>query len=91
MGASYRFGAALNLQFIKNFAVMPFDRVQCQEKPLADLTVDQPIGDEPIPFWRKHFATWQPSAAPVKQTGSRNTAGNAEALRRFVARHAEDV
>ncbi len=25
---------------------MPFDRVQGEEKPLADLTVRQPLGDE---------------------------------------------
>jgi hypothetical protein len=33
------FGAALNLQFVKNLAVVPFDRIQGQEKPLADLSI----------------------------------------------------
>jgi len=37
--ASDGFGAALNLQFVKNFAVMPFDRIQGEEKPLADLSI----------------------------------------------------
>ena len=38
-GAGDGFGAALNLQFVKNFAVMPFDRVQGEEKPLANLSI----------------------------------------------------
>ena len=45
-GASDRFGAALNLQFVKNFAVMPFDRVQGKEKPLANLTIRESLGNE---------------------------------------------
>jgi len=35
-GAGDRFGAAVDLQFVENFAVMPFDRVQGQEQPLAN-------------------------------------------------------
>jgi hypothetical protein len=32
---------------------------------LADIPDDQPIGDEPFTFWRKHFAATFASAAPV--------------------------
>ena len=45
-GAGDGFGAALNLQFVKNFSVMPFDRVQGEEKPLADLTIRESLGNE---------------------------------------------
>ena len=45
-GASYRFGATLNLQFVKDFAVMPFDRVQGEEKPLANLSIRESLGNE---------------------------------------------
>ena len=45
-GAGDGFGAALNLQFVKNFAVMPFDRVQGEEKPLADLSIRESLGNE---------------------------------------------
>ncbi len=38
-GAGDGFGATLNLQFVKNLAVMPFDRVQGEEKPLAYLSI----------------------------------------------------
>ena len=39
IGAGDSFGAALHLQFIKNLAVMPFDRIQCEEKFLAYLMI----------------------------------------------------
>ena len=38
-GAGYGFGAALDLQFVEDFAVVPFDRVQGKEQPLAHLTI----------------------------------------------------
>ena len=38
-GTRDSFGAALNLQFIKDDPVVPFDRAQGKEKPLADLPV----------------------------------------------------
>ena len=38
-GTGDGFGAALHLQFVEDPAVVPFDRVQGQEKPLADLSV----------------------------------------------------
>ena len=46
MGTGDSFGAALNLQFVKDFAVMPFDRVQGEEKPLADLSIRESLGNE---------------------------------------------
>jgi hypothetical protein len=39
VGAGDSFGATLNLQFVKNFSVMPLDRVQGEEKPLAYLSI----------------------------------------------------
>ena len=34
---------------------------------LDAIPLSQRIGDEPVKFWRQHFAAWQPSAAPVSQ------------------------
>jgi len=45
-GASDGFGAALNLQLVEDPAVMPFDRVQGEEKPFADLPVRETLGDQ---------------------------------------------
>ena len=45
-GAGDGFGAALNLQFVKNLAVMPFDRVQGKEQPLANLSIRESLGDQ---------------------------------------------
>ncbi|MFZ1748184.1 MAG: hypothetical protein WAU17_19935 [Nitrospirales bacterium] len=49
-GASYGFGAALNLELFKDSAVVPFDCVQGEEKPLADLPVRESLGDQPQDF-----------------------------------------
>jgi hypothetical protein len=46
VGTRAGFGAALNLQFVKDLAVMPLDRVQGQKKPLADLPVRESLGNE---------------------------------------------
>ena len=45
-GSGYSFGAPLNLQFVINSAVVPFDRVQGEEKPLANLTIRESQGNE---------------------------------------------
>ena len=42
VGAGDGFGAALHLEFVEDPAVVPFDGVQGQEKPLADLPVREP-------------------------------------------------
>lgn len=39
---------------------------------LSAIPDDQPIGDEPLAFWRKHFAAWLPSAAPSGMGSSRD-------------------
>ena len=41
-GAGDGFGAALHLEFVEDPAVVPFDGVQGQEKPLADLRFERP-------------------------------------------------
>ncbi len=38
-GAGDGFGAALHLQFVEDPAVVPFNRVQGQEEPLANLAI----------------------------------------------------
>jgi hypothetical protein len=45
-GTRYRFGATLNLQFVKDNPIVPFDSTQGEEKPLADLTVRESLGNE---------------------------------------------
>ena len=45
-GAGYGFGAALNLEFVEDSAVVPFNRVQGEEKPLANLTIRESLGNE---------------------------------------------
>ena len=45
-GTGDSFGATLNLQFVKDSAVVPFDRVQGEEKPLANLTIRESLGNE---------------------------------------------
>ena len=46
VGAGDGFGAALDLKFVENPAVMPFDRVQGQEQPFTDLAVRESLGDQ---------------------------------------------
>ena len=43
-GAGNGFSATLNLQFFKNPAVVPFDRIEGEKKPLADLSIRESMG-----------------------------------------------
>ena len=45
-GAGDGFGAALHLEFVEDAAVVPFDGVQGQEKPFADLPFRESPGDQ---------------------------------------------
>ena len=45
-GASDGLGAALHLQFVKNVPVMPLDRVQRDDEPLANLAIRESLGNE---------------------------------------------
>ena len=45
-GACDRFGATLDLEFIKDYPIVPFDRTQGEEKPLANLTIRESLGNE---------------------------------------------
>ena len=56
-GAGDGFGAPLNLQFVEDFAVMPFDRVQGEEKSLADLTIRESLGNE-LQYFYLALAQW---------------------------------
>src|SRR5512134_51943 len=49
-GSRDRFCAPLHLQFVKDDPVVSFDRAQGEEKPLADLTVRESLGNEPQHF-----------------------------------------
>ena len=46
LGARDGFGAPLHLQFVEDPAVIPLDRVQGEEKPLAFLTIRESFGQE---------------------------------------------
>ena len=45
-GPRYSFGAPSNLELAKDVAVVSFDGNQGEEKPLADLTIRESLGDE---------------------------------------------
>ena len=45
-GAGNRFRAALDLQLVKNSAVVPFDGVQGKEESFPDLVIGKSLGDE---------------------------------------------
>ncbi len=45
-GTGDRFGAPLHAQFRIRAAVVPFDGVQGEEKPLANLPIRTPVGNE---------------------------------------------
>ena len=45
-GTGYSFGATLYLKFAVDFLIMPFNRIQGQEKPLANLTIRESLGNE---------------------------------------------
>ncbi len=38
-GAGNSFGAPVHLQFVKDFPIMPFNGIQGEEKPLANLAI----------------------------------------------------
>ena len=40
------FGAPLDLQLVKDISIVPFDSSQSEEKPLANLTIRESLGDE---------------------------------------------
>jgi hypothetical protein len=42
VGTGYSLGAPLNLKFVKDYPVMPFDRIEGKEKPLANLPIREP-------------------------------------------------
>jgi hypothetical protein len=42
----YRFGAPSNLEFAKDVPVVSFEGNDGKEKPLADLTIRESVGDE---------------------------------------------
>ena len=42
-GTGDRFGAPLDLQFVEDFPVVPFHRVQGQEEPLANLLIRESL------------------------------------------------
>ncbi len=45
-GAGDGFCAALHLKFVKDSAVVPFDRVPGEEKPFANLTIRESLGNQ---------------------------------------------
>ncbi len=45
-GAGYSFGAPLNLQLAKDIPIVPFNRTQGEEKPLANLTIRESLGNK---------------------------------------------
>ena len=45
-GPCDRFGAPLDLEFVKDFPIVSFHRVQCEEKPLAHLLIGESLGHE---------------------------------------------
>jgi hypothetical protein len=45
-GARDGFGAPLDLQFAKDVQIVPFNRTQREEKPLANLSIRKSFGDE---------------------------------------------
>ena len=45
-GARYRFGAPPNLEFAKDVPVVSFDSNDGEEKPLANLSIRESLGDE---------------------------------------------
>ena len=45
-GTCYRFGAPLDLKFAKDFPIVPFNSIQGKEKPLANLTIRESLGNK---------------------------------------------
>ena len=49
-GTSDCFGAILDLQFVENDPIVPFDRIHGEEEPVADFLIRETLGDEPQHF-----------------------------------------
>jgi hypothetical protein len=45
-GTCYGFGAPLDLKFAKDFSIVPFNSIQGEEKPFANLTIRESLGNE---------------------------------------------
>jgi hypothetical protein len=45
-GTGDRFGAPLNLEFVKDAPIVPFHRTQRKEKPFANLMIRASLGNE---------------------------------------------
>ena len=56
-GAGDRFGAPLDLEFAKDFPIVPFDRAQGEEKPLANLTIRESLGNQ-LQYFQLALAQW---------------------------------
>ena len=56
-GARYRFGAPSNLELAKDVPVVSFDGNHGEEKPLADLTVRESLGNE-LQYFQLALAQW---------------------------------
>ena len=46
LGFGYRLDAAFYGELAIDFTIMPFDRVQSDEKPLTNLTIRESLGNE---------------------------------------------
>jgi hypothetical protein len=56
-GTRYRFGAPPNLEFAKDVPVVSLDGNDGEEKPLADLTIRESLGDE-SQYFQLALAQW---------------------------------
>ena len=45
-GARDGFGATLNLEFVEDFPIVPFDRTQGEEKPRANRAIRESLGNQ---------------------------------------------
>ena len=52
-----RFGAPFDLEFAKDFAIVPFDRVEGEEESLADLLIRESLRDE-VKDFQLALAEW---------------------------------
>src|SRR5437868_10761548 len=50
-GTCDRFGAPLDLEFVKDFPIVPFHRVQGEEQPLAHLLIGEALSHEVEDFY----------------------------------------
>ncbi len=56
-GASYRFGTSLNLQFAIDSATVSFNRVQGDEKTLANLAIRESLSNQ-RQYFQLALAQW---------------------------------